>query len=205
MDATLTPEQWGAAWRLYEAVADLPEPDRERMLESSAEDPSVIRQVRTLLVSSGGELPVEPVSRTGTRVSHYSVGERIGLGGMGEVYEALDLELDRPVAIKFLPERMLSEERAVRRFLAEAKAASALNHPNLVTIHEFVRDDGLLAIVMERIEGQTLRHIPPVADASGAGLRECLRRLTQLAEALAAAHAKGIIHQIGRASCRERV
>lgn len=99
------------------------------------------------------------------------------------------------MAIKFLPERMLSEERAVRRFLTEARAASALNHPNLATIHEFVRGEGLLAIVMERIAGQTLRRMPPVADAGGAGLQECLRRLAQLAEALAVAHAQGIIHR----------
>lgn len=89
MDATLTPEQWGAAWRLYEAVADLPEPDRERMLESSTEDPGVIRQVRTLLEGAGGEIPAEPVSRTGTRVSHYSVGERIGLGAWARCMKPL--------------------------------------------------------------------------------------------------------------------
>ena len=195
MESTLTPDQWALVWRLYDAVADLPEHEREPVLRASAHDPGVILQVRTLLESTAGNIPAEPVSRTGARISHYSVGERIGRGGMGDVYAALDLELDRNVAIKFLSERMLGDERAVRRFLAEAKAASALNHPNLVTVHEFVREEGLLAIVMERIEGETLRRLLPETDAAGNGWKESLRRLAQLAEALAAAHAQGIIHR----------
>jgi Tol biopolymer transport system component len=133
----------------------------------------------------------EGAGRSHTTVSHYRVGERIGRGSMGEVYEAMDLNLDRSVAIKFLPEFVLSNERAVNRFIAEAKSASALNHPNLVTIHEFIREDGVLAIVMERIEGGSLRDAMPRQQT----LEAFVRSAHQLAEALAATHERGIIHR----------
>jgi serine/threonine protein kinase len=133
----------------------------------------------------------EDAGRSRTMVSHYRVGERIGRGGMGEVYEAVDLNLDRSVAIKFLPEFVLSNEHAVNRFIAEAKSASALNHPNLVTIHEFIRQDGVLAIVMERIQGLSLRDSMPRNQT----LEVFLKSAHQLAEALAATHEQGMIHR----------
>jgi len=125
------------------------------------------------------------------RLGRYLVRECIGHGGMGEVYEAMDTELDRSVAIKFLPERFLRDETAVNRLVAEAKTSSALNHPNLVTIHELLRQEGVLAIVMERIEGATLRsHLGGVLP-----LGEFVPLARQIAAGLAAAHSRGIIHR----------
>ena len=194
--SALTGEQWDLAWQLFQAAADLPPAERRSYLQTASNDRLVIQQVMALLEDSD-ENPHVPLQRSGTQVSHYQVGERIGRGGMGEVYEAVDLELDRRVAIKFLPQRVLSEERAVQRFLAEAKSASALNHPNLVTIYEFVRENEVLAIVMERIEGRTLRSLLPTASGTPRTVAtgEWVRQASQLAEALAAAHAHGIIHR----------
>ncbi|MBL8211390.1 MAG: PD40 domain-containing protein [Bryobacterales bacterium] len=199
MTPALSPEQWNLAWQLFQSASDLPPGQRHAFLTAATDDDAVVQQVLALLedADSNDAPAAANITRSGTLVSHYRIEERIGRGGMGEVYEAVDLELDRRVAIKFLPEHVLSDERAVNRFLAEAKATSALNHPNLVTIHEFVRQDRVLGIVMERIEGTTLRALlPPQSQQRKVPPpRDFPRLARQLAEALAAAHEQGIIHR----------
>ena len=94
---------------------------------------------------------------TGTKLGHYEIRSKIGAGGMGEVYLAQDTKLDRKVALKILPAEVASHQDRMRRFVQEAKAASALNHPNIITIHEIDETDNVLFIATEFIEGETLR------------------------------------------------
>jgi serine/threonine protein kinase len=131
----------------------------------------------------------------GETVSHYRVTQRLGGGGMGVVYEAQDLRLGRLVALKFLPEDLVRDDEALERFEREARAASALNHANICTVHDIGwtgSPDRQPFIVMERLEGETLKHRiarGAVADP------QVINIAIQLADALAAAHEKGIVHR----------
>ncbi len=130
--------------------------------------------------------------QAGQVVQHYRILGKIGQGGMGEVYKAEDTKLGRIVAIKLLPSEAQDEKNAKRRLLQEARAASALNHPNIVTIYSIEESDGFLFIVMEYVDGETLKS---VIDRGALDASQLIGIGSQLADALAAAHGAGLIHR----------
>ncbi|MFN0159243.1 MAG: protein kinase domain-containing protein [Bacteroidota bacterium] len=125
-----------------------------------------------------------------TTISHYKILEKLGEGGMGVVYKAQDTKLDRLVALKFLPSHLAASAQDKTRFIQEAKAASALNHPNVCTIHDIQEHDGQMFIVMEFVDGQTLRE-----KQNSLSFKQAVDISIQIADGLATAHEKGIVHR----------
>ncbi len=195
---------------IYNAVLDIAPAERNDFLKSyCGEDQELRREVESLLSfenSSRSFLDKQPESLvaemfsrqekrtnlTGKEISHYKIRNLLGRGGMGEVYLADDTKLNRQVAVKFLSAELIEKPDRLRRFELEAKSASALNHPNILTIHEFGTENGLHFIVMELVNGMSLSE---KMTRGGLSLGETLDIISQVASALSQAHEAGIIHR----------
>ena len=184
----LEDERWKSAYAWFERVMELPAGERLAFSQQAIQDPEVLRLVLNLL--AGEPEPEEWAQPEGARrpqpgehYGRFAIGELLGRGGMGEVYSARDTELNRAVAMKFLSPQSLGSSGTVERLIQEARAASALNHPGIVTVYEVIRSEDSLAIVMERVEGMALRSLCGKANPAA----EVARLGTQIAEALAAA------------------
>ncbi|MBI1747838.1 MAG: protein kinase [Acidobacteria bacterium] len=205
----MTPEQYQQVEQLYQKALERPIGERSAFLEvACAADEALRREVELLLAAyeqAGGFLETPPDdiaaemltaeqarSMAGRRLQHYQIHSLLGAGGMGEIYLAQDLTLERPVALKLLPAHFIQDADRMRRFVQEAKAASALSHPNVAHIYEIDEVEGISFIAMEYVEGQTLD-----ARIQGRSLDsvEVVSIGLQVADALEEAHSKGIIHR----------
>ncbi len=209
----MDPERWKEIERICQSALVIEREKREAYLnEACAGDESLRKEVEVLLqqqTKAEGFLQdpaIDDAAKalakekenalagelTGRIISHYRIIEKIGQGGMGVVYKANDTRLNRPVALKLLLPELVSDSRRKRRFVIEARAASALNHPNIITVYDIDQAEGVDFIAMEYVAGKTLdRQIPN----KGMRIDKLLAFAIQMADALAAAHAAGIIHR----------
>jgi eukaryotic-like serine/threonine-protein kinase len=151
----LTDEQWRAAWILCETAGDLDSEAQREYVRGATVDGEVERRVIALFdeLQSEPSYPPAPDRRVGDTVGRYTLVERIGQGGMGEVYAAEDTELRRTVALKFLPSAVAPDKAAASQVISEARLASRLNHPNIVTVYELIQTPWGLAMVMNWWKG----------------------------------------------------
>src|SRR5260370_15647725 len=211
----ITPERWLRLKELFEAAWQREPASRVAFLaQAAADDPSLAHEVLRMLdsdekadaflsapaspsLASIASISVGPDVRRpelfiGRVLSHYRLEELLGMGGMGVVYRATDLKLGRTVALKLLSPHMAADETAKARFLREARAASALDHPNIGVIHEVGEQDGELFIAMAFYEGESLKQR---LDKGRLPLAEGLAVVRQLALGLGAAHQAGVVHR----------
>ena len=205
-----TPEQWQRIYQLFDEVVGLSSHERAAKLSQTSDD-AVRHEVAALLVANDEavadtaflnapalEVAAQAIAEekamtmSGREISHYKILSLLGRGGMGEVFLAQDTKLGRHVALKLLPPEFTRDSERVQRFRQEARAASALNHPNIITIFAIDEADGLQFIATEFIDGTTLRERLSEAQLN---LSEALDITVQIANALAEAHAAGIIHR----------
>ena len=205
----MTSERWQQVEEVLQAALDRPPHERSSFLNEACSGDEGLRQEASSLIDAydeGGDFIEEPAiahdahvllgnngqDNIGREIGPYQIIERLGAGGMGEVYLAEDRRLARQVALKILPPYFVSDEARLRRFQREARAASALNHPNILTIHEVGEVDQVHFITTEFVDGQTLRELIAQENLSLAGVLEIA---IQVAEALTVAHAAGIVHR----------
>jgi serine/threonine protein kinase len=200
-------DRWKQVDNLLQAALERPPAERSEFLrQACGGDDALEREVRSLLASQqeAGSFLERPPKEVATQtlesihppvaqtISHYRILDKLGAGGMGVVWKARDTRLDRFVALKFLPAAKMSDPERKRRFVQEARAASALNHPNIITIYDIDQADGADFIAMEYVPGKALEQVIP---RKGLRLNEALQYAIQVADALAAAHAAGIVHR----------
>ena len=205
----MTSERWQQVEEVLQAALDRPPHERSSFLNEACSGDEGLRQEASSLIDAydeAGDFIEEPAiahdahvllgnngqDNIGREIGPYQIIERLGAGGMGEVYLAEDRRLARQVALKILPPYFVSDEARLRRFQREARAASALNHPNILTIHEVGEVDQVHFITTEFVDGQTLRELIAQENLSLAGVLEIA---IQVAEALTVAHAAGIVHR----------
>ena len=202
----MTEERWQLAFGIYEAAAPLSEAERQAYIRAAAPDPEIANKVLAMLdemrAASDGDGFAEGASSTypalswptsrlpnGTSLGRFVITGFVGQGGMGRVYSAHDPDLDREAALKVIT--LKAETSSSERFIHEAQAASALNHPNIVTVYEVIRSGLTVAIAMELVNGTSLRHY--------CGKAQPVQKVAfwggQIAHALAEAHARGIVHR----------
>jgi len=210
----MTPERYEQIGRLYHAALEREPAERAAFLaEACGADESLRREVASLVVSheQAGDFIEQPPDDVAAGwqvaagalpargVAHYQMISLLGKGGMGEVWLAEDTQLRRKVAVKLLPAEFTTDVGRVRRFEQEARAASALNHPNIITIHEIdkasAEDGGTHYIVTEYVEGETLRQRLRDAPRQRMKVSEAIETVVQIAAALSAAHEAGIVHR----------
>ncbi|HEV2884302.1 MAG TPA: protein kinase, partial [Pyrinomonadaceae bacterium] len=212
----MTPQRWQLIDRIFKSAIERTGAERAAFLVEACDNDELRAEVESLIsaheqtgafldapayevagaqfVDDATKIPLDERSLTlsGKRLSRYQVVSHLGSGGMAEVYLAEDPQLKRQVALKLLPAALTQNKERLRRFEQEALAASSLNHPNIITIHEIGKAEGLNFIVTEFIKGQTLRELMGSARME---LPVALDVATQVASALAAAHASGIVHR----------
>ena len=192
----MEPERWQEIDKILEAALEQEEPGRSAFLEEAcAGDESLRKEVESLLLAhnrAGDFMEEPPQSLIGSQLHSYKILSLLGAGGMGEVYRARDMKLEREVAIKVLPAEFTQDPERLARFQQEAKLLASLNHPNIAAIHGLEESDGIRFLVLELVEGKTLaervakRPLP---------VEEALEVCRQMAEGVEAAHEKGVIHR----------
>ncbi len=185
--------RWEKVEQLYNAALARPEAERTAFLgDACGGDEDLRRDVESLVGKAKSAAAGAHVLAAGRQISAYRVISKLGAGGMGEVYLAEDTRLGRRVALKVLPRELADDPARKARLIHEARAASALNHPNIVTLHDIGSEGGIDFLVMEYLAGKPLTELIP---RRGMPVKEALRYAVQIADALASAHATGIVHR----------